>query len=73
VQDDGPSLASAAFAHRTRGYGRQVVEHAIEIARHHGCYRVTLMTGSRREETLRFYEGAGMQRNTKTVFEARFM
>ena len=58
--------------YRKRGYGRQVVEHAIEIARQQGCYRVTLMTGSRREETLRFYEVAGMRRNTKTAFEMRF-
>jgi GNAT superfamily N-acetyltransferase len=58
--------------HRRQGYGRQVVEHAIELARQQGCYRVTLMTGSRRDETLRFYEAAGMQRNTKTAFEKRF-
>lgn len=59
--------------YRKRGYGRQIVERAIEIARQKGCYRVTLMTGSQREETLRFYEAAGMRRNTKTAFEARFI
>ena len=58
--------------HRQRGYGRKIVEHAIDLARQQGCYRVTLMTGSRREETLRFYEAAGLRRNTKTAFEARF-
>ena len=58
--------------HRKRGYGRQLVKHAIEAARQQGCYRVTLMTGSRREETLRFYESAGLRRDTKTAFEARF-
>jgi GNAT superfamily N-acetyltransferase len=58
---------------RRRGYGRQVVGQAIEIAQQRGCYRVTLMTGSRREETLRFYEAAGLRRNTKTAFEARFI
>jgi hypothetical protein len=31
------------------------------------------MTGSRREETLRFYEATGMRRNAKTTFEARFI
>jgi GNAT superfamily N-acetyltransferase len=60
-------------AHRKRGFGREVVERAIALAREQGCYRVTLMTGSRREETLRFYEAAGMRRNTKTAFEARFI
>jgi GNAT superfamily N-acetyltransferase len=59
--------------HRRRGYGRQVVGHAIEMAQATGCYRVTLMTGSKREETLRFYESAGLRRNTKTAFEARFL
>ena len=59
--------------HRRRGYGRKLIERAIEVARQHGCYRVTLMTGSRKEETLRFYEAAGMRRNTKTAFEVRFM
>jgi GNAT superfamily N-acetyltransferase len=59
--------------YRKRGYGRQVVERAIEIARKAGCYRVTLMTGSRKEETLRFYEAAGLRPNTKTAFEMRFI
>ena len=57
--------------HRKRGYGRKIVRHAIDMAWQRGCYRVTLMTGSRREETLRFYEAAGMRRDTKTAFEAR--
>ena len=59
--------------HRKRGHGRRVVERAIEVARQQGCYKVMLMTGSRREETLRFYEAAGMRRDTKTAFEARFI
>ena len=59
--------------HRQRGYGRQIVQHAIECAREQGCYRVTLMTGSKREETLRFYDGTGMRRNAKTTFEVRFI
>jgi GNAT superfamily N-acetyltransferase len=58
--------------HRKRGYGRQIIRHAIELAHERGCYRVTLMTGSKREETLRFYESTGMLRNTKTAFEIRF-
>jgi GNAT superfamily N-acetyltransferase len=59
--------------YRRRGYGRSVVQHAIELARQQGCYRVNLMTGSRREETLRFYQGAGLARGVKTAFEARFI
>lgn len=35
------------------------------------CYKVLLATGSQRESTLRFYEGAGFQRGGKTYFEIR--
>lgn len=59
-------------AHRGRGLGRQIVRHAIEIAREAGCYRASLLTGSKREETLRFYDRTGMSRN-KTAFEVRFI
>lgn len=57
--------------HRRQGYGRRLVQRAIEAARQQGCYRVSSMTGSRRQETLRFYEETGLQR-AKTSFEARF-
>ena len=59
--------------HRKSGHGRRVVEHAIEIARQQGCYKVTLTTGRRDEETLRFYDGLGMRRGTRTAFEKRFL
>lgn len=59
--------------YRKQGFGRQVIERAIKIARENKCYKVMLMTGSRNEATLRFYESAGLQRNTKTAFEARFI
>ena len=59
--------------YRKAGYGRKVVERAIEIARQQGCYKVTLTTGRRDEETLRFYEGLGMRRDTRTAFEVRFI
>jgi len=59
--------------HRKRGFGRQLVQHAMAIARELDCYRVTLMTSSKREETLRFYEATGLRRNTKTAFELRLI
>lgn len=59
--------------HRKHGYGRQMVQHAIDSARQLGCYKVTLTTGRRDPETLRFYEGSGMRRDTRTAFEARFI
>jgi GNAT superfamily N-acetyltransferase len=58
-------------AHRRTGLGRQVLAAALDAAWEAGCYKVMLATGSRREETLRFYESAGLARGGKTYFEAR--
>jgi GNAT superfamily N-acetyltransferase len=57
--------------HRRRGLGRAVLQAALAIAWNADCYKVTLATGSRRESTLRFYEGVGFLRGGKTYFEIR--
>jgi len=57
--------------YRRQGLGRAILDAAVNAAWQAGCYRVTLTTGSKREETLRFYERAGFKRNTKTAFEMR--
>jgi GNAT superfamily N-acetyltransferase len=57
--------------HRQLGLGRQVLTYALDAARKAGCYKVCLATGSQRETTLRFYEGAGFARGRKTYFEVR--
>ena len=57
--------------HRRTGLGRAVLSFALDAAWQAGCYKVMLATGSRREETLHFYEGAGFERGDKTFFEAR--
>ncbi len=57
--------------HRRLGLGRRVLAHALDIARGADCYKVLLATGSKRESTLRFYEGAGFERGGKTYFEIR--
>ena len=57
-------------AHRKMGFGTAVLRAALDIARKEGCYKVMLMTGSRREETWRFYEAVGFSRGTKTAFVA---
>ena len=58
-------------AHRQRGHGRAVLAGALEAAWAQGCYKVMLLTGSTRESTMRFYEGAGFRRGEKTGFVAR--
>jgi GNAT superfamily N-acetyltransferase len=57
--------------HRRSGLGRAVLHAAIARAWEANCYKVHLATGSRRESTLRFYEGAGFRKNAKTYFEIR--
>lgn len=57
--------------YRKLGLGRRVLAHALDLAARADCYKVHLATGSKREATLRFYEGAGFQRGAKTYFEVR--
>lgn len=54
--------------YRKRGYGTKVLRKAIDIARKNNCYKVMLMTGSKSEDTLRFYEKAGFVKGIKTGF-----
>lgn len=59
-----------AASHRRSGLGSRVLDHAVSTAWQCGCYKVMLMTGSKRPETLAFYERCGFER-TKTGFERR--
>ncbi|MFT8314586.1 MAG: GNAT family N-acetyltransferase [Clostridium sp.] len=55
-------------AYRKRGYATKVLNKAVEIAKEKNCYKVMLLTGSKKEEILRFYEKAGFARGIKTGF-----
>src|SRR2546421_201505 len=57
--------------YRRAGLGRGVLQAALDNAWKSDCYKVMLATGSQRETTLRFYEGAGFRRGGKTYFEIR--
>lgn len=57
--------------HRQKGVGRAVLQAALDKAWRADCYKVLLATGSKRQSTLRFYEGAGFTRDAKTYFEIR--
>lgn len=61
-------VTDASF--RQRGFGRAVLHAAIEASWDRGCYKVMLMTGSKKPETLAFYEAVGFQQ-TKTGFQIR--
>ena len=53
---------------RGRGYAPALIGRASEIAENNHCYKIMLMTGSKQESTLRFYEKCGFNRNDKTAF-----
>lgn len=53
---------------RGRGYALELMEKASGLASEAGCYKIMLMTGSKKDSTLRFYERCGFNRNDKTGF-----
>ncbi len=55
---------------RGRGYGKQILRATVEAAWRADCYKVMLMTGSKRPSTLAFYASAGFEQN-KTGFQVR--
>jgi GNAT superfamily N-acetyltransferase len=54
--------------YRKKGLATACLNHAREIAKQENCYKLMLLTGSKMESTLRFYEQAGYNRNDKTAF-----
>jgi GNAT superfamily N-acetyltransferase len=54
--------------YRKKGYATKALSLAVSIAKDNNCYKVMLLTGSKKEETLRFYEQAGFIRGVKTGF-----
>jgi len=57
--------------YRGRYYATELMNRASEIAREHSCYKIMLLTGSKKDSTLRFYENCGYNRNEKTGFIKR--
>lgn len=54
--------------YRGRGYATECLAYAKEIAKESNCYKMMLLTGSKREATLKFYENAGYNSSDKTAF-----
>ena len=54
--------------YRNKGLATACLNYAREIARKENCYKMMLLTGSKQESTLNFYEQAGYNRNDKTAF-----
>ncbi len=54
--------------YRGRGYATDCLHFAKRIAEEAGCYKMMLLTGSKEEKTLRFYQNAGYNSADKTAF-----
>ncbi len=54
--------------YRGCGYATECLKYAKCIAEQNNCYKIMLLTGSKKESTLRFYENAGYNSSDKTAF-----
>ena len=54
--------------YRCHGYAGQCLDYAKKIAIENNCYKMMLLTGSKKPSTLHFYEKAGYNMNDKTAF-----
>lgn len=54
--------------YRGKGFASGCLKYAREIAEKENCYKMMLLTGSKKPETLRFYEKAGYNSSDKTAF-----
>ena len=54
--------------YRKKGYAGECLDYARKIAERESCYKMMLLTGSKKPETLHFYEKAGYNSTDKTAF-----
>jgi ribosomal protein S18 acetylase RimI-like enzyme len=54
--------------YRRKGLATACLDYAREIAISHNCYKMMLLTGSKKQGTLDFYEKAGYNSSDKTAF-----
>lgn len=50
-------------SHRGQGIGRQLMAHAVALAREAGCYKLALSSNRKREHAHAFYESLGFERH----------
>ncbi|NYE71691.1 GNAT superfamily N-acetyltransferase [Microlunatus parietis] len=56
---------------RGRGLGKLIMDHTLQEAWRRGCYKVMLLTGSKRASTHAFYRACGFTPDVKTGYVAR--
>ena len=54
--------------YRGNGYAGECLDFAREIAKQENCYKMMLLTGSKKPETLHFYEKSGYNSSDMTAF-----
>jgi len=54
--------------YRNKGFATACLNYAKQIAEENNCYKIMLLTGSKKEETLNFYRNAGYNSSDKTAF-----
>ena len=54
--------------YRGKGYATECLNFAKEIAEKENCYKMMLLTGSKKESTMNFYRGAGYNSSDKMAF-----
>lgn len=55
-------------AYRKKGFATKCLNYAKEIATREKCYKIMLLTGSKKDTTLQFYRNAGFNSEDKTAF-----
>ncbi|MBQ1413126.1 MAG: GNAT family N-acetyltransferase [Clostridia bacterium] len=55
-------------AYRGQGLATACLDYAKELAKRENCYKIMLLTGSKAQSTLAFYERAGYNCKDKTAF-----
>ncbi len=49
--------------HRSKGFGKEMMQYAIDLCRQNFCYKVSLSSNLQRESAHRFYESLGFQKH----------
>lgn len=55
-------------SYRNKGFATACLNYAKDIGIKNKCYKIMLMTGSKKDSILKFYENAGYNRKDKTGF-----
>ena len=55
-------------AYRKKGFATKCLNYAKEIATKEKCYKIMLLTSSKKDTTLKFYQNAGYNSEDKTAF-----